>query len=92
MLTCLALSPIANAQQYTLTDLGTLGGLESWGTGINANGQVVGYSYVSGTHSHAFLYSKGMMTDLGTLGGFSSDLFSYAYGINDTASCSSSCN
>jgi probable HAF family extracellular repeat protein len=84
MLACLALSPVANAQQYTLTDLGTLGGLESWGTGINANGQVVGYSYVSGTHSHAFLYSNGMMTDLGTLGGFSSDLFSYAYGINDT--------
>lgn len=26
----------------------------------------MGYSYVSGTHSHAFLYSKGMMIGLFT--------------------------
>jgi len=32
------------AQMYTVTDLGTLGGSFSGAFGINASGQVVGYS------------------------------------------------
>ena len=68
----------------TMTGLGTLGGNSSYGTGINANGQVVGYSYTSGAsgtpREHAFLYSGGLMSDLGTLGGD----YSYAAGINNT--------
>ena len=65
---------------YTVTDLGTLGGVNSYAYGINNLGQVVGYSAISGSSpTHAFLYSDGAMTDLGTLGG----TISYAYGIND---------
>ena len=63
-----------------MTDLGTLsGGSTSGATGINASGQIVGYSDTSGQYLHAFLYSSGTMTDLGTLsGGFEQ----YGIGIN----------
>jgi probable HAF family extracellular repeat protein len=73
-------SAMAQAQQYTLTDLGTLGGQNSYGTGINATGEVVGYSSYTAENAeqHAFLYSKGSMQDLGTLGG----TYSVGYGIN----------
>jgi probable HAF family extracellular repeat protein len=67
--------------ESTMTDLGTLGGASSVATGLNDNGQVVGYADVVGGHSgpyHAFLYSAGTMTDLGTLG-YSESL---AWGIN----------
>ena len=63
-----------------MTDLGTLGGDESWAWGINALGQVVGWSEIepgSDVH-HAFLWEKSMMTDLGTLGGQNS----LGYAIN----------
>ena len=69
------------AQQYTVTDLGTLGGSVSYGLGINASGQVTGTSYTTGDSAqHAFLISSPYtpMTDLGTLGGSSS----YVAGIN----------
>jgi probable HAF family extracellular repeat protein len=62
-----------------MTDLGTLGGPNSFGEGINASGQVTGYSHTTQSLiQHAFLYSNGTMTDLGTLGGTNS----YGYGIN----------
>ncbi len=38
-------------------------------TAINDRGQVVGYSAGAGDNEHAFLWEKGKMTDLGTLGG-----------------------
>jgi probable HAF family extracellular repeat protein len=48
-----------------MMDLGVLPGtLASHATGINASGQVVGYS-----DDHAFLYSGGTMTDLATVPG-----------------------
>lgn len=55
-------------------DLGSLGGSYSYAVAINASGQVVGNSFVSGdTATHAFLWTKqGGMIDLGTLGGTSS--------------------
>jgi probable HAF family extracellular repeat protein len=57
-----------------MTDLGTLGGTYSDGWGINASGQVTGFSSTTGEASwHAFLYFSGIMTDLGTLGGTYSD-------------------
>jgi len=67
------------ARSQEITDLGTLaGGWSSQATGINAGGQVVGFSSTADGTTHAFLYAYGTMTDLGTLGSNSS----FAYGIN----------
>ena len=63
----------------TIVGVGDLGGGSSVAEGINDLGQVVGYSTVAGGVDHAFLFSSGVLADLGTLGGDS-----YAYGINDS--------
>src|SRR5438034_5112129 len=70
----LAATPAAPV--YTATDLGSLSGGESFiqgsdglGNVLNDSGQVVGYSYLAGGGFHAFLWDKGVMHDLGTLGG-----------------------
>ena len=52
-----------------MVDLGTLGGTESNAAAINARGQVTGYSHTADGKWRAFLYDKGVMTDLGDLGG-----------------------
>jgi probable HAF family extracellular repeat protein len=58
----------ATTAPYVVTDLGTLGAVQSaQANDINDFGQVVGYS------GHAFLWQNGVMTDLGTLGGTQSD-------------------
>lgn len=61
--------PTLIAQSYTVTDLGTLGGTQSYGLGINQAGDVTGFAYRScdGCYSHAFLYKNGKMRDLGAL-------------------------
>ena len=52
---------------YTMTDLGTLGGLSSEPVAINEAGQVIGYSYLAGDDTqHGFFWDGGVMTDLGT--------------------------
>src|SRR5689334_21882677 len=66
------------AAQRTLTDLGALGtdadgASSSYPVDVNANGQVIGNSYVyDANHNYkgqrAFLYSNGQITGLGTLG------------------------
>lgn len=74
----LAAAPVG-AAQFSVTKLGTLGGICSGARAINDAGQVVGYSHISGnTDYRAFLWQSGSMQDLGTLGGPSS----YANGIN----------
>ena len=55
-----------------MTDLGTLGGFDSFAYGINSSGQIVGQAQTASGVYHAFVYSKGKMIDLGTLGGTSS--------------------
>ncbi len=59
-----------NAISYsngTLTDLGTLGGSNSWAYGINSGGQIVGDSTTASGADHAFIDSNGTMTDLNSL-------------------------
>ena len=80
-LSLIALAPVsAQAQSYTLTDLGTLGGNFSVGLGVNASGQVVGLSTRASGDDHAFLSGPngGPLQDLGTLGG----IFSEGLGVN----------
>lgn len=65
--------------QYTIIDLGTLGGTFSNAQAINDNMQIVGGSDTASGDGHAFLWENGVMTDLGTLGG----LDSHASAINN---------
>ena len=51
----------------TWTDLGTLGGAQSYGLAINEAGDVVGRSQTATGAVHAFRYSGTSMIDLGTL-------------------------
>ncbi len=60
-----------------MTDLGTLGGNNSYGNAINDAGQVTGSAEDSNKNDRAFLYNGGMI-DLGTLGG----KYSEGLGIN----------
>src|SRR5215218_2855729 len=66
---------------YMVHELGTLRGSWSSANGINDAGKVVGYSATRGdAEQHAFLYSDGQMSDLGTLPGGAN---SVGMGINN---------
>jgi probable HAF family extracellular repeat protein len=66
-----------NLHAQSMSDLGTLGGGNSFASGVSADGSaIVGYSYLTGNSAiHAFKYTGTTMTDLGTLGGASSSAY-----------------
>jgi probable HAF family extracellular repeat protein len=70
-----------------MRDLGTLDGDFSYGTSINKQNHVVGYSTINNydTRVHAFLYDGVKMSDLGSLSGASTESDrSFALGVNAT--------
>jgi len=66
-----ATSALAAVPTYVATPLGTLGGGNSVGYSINANGDVTGYASTGGplSHAEAFIYSAGAIHSLGTFQG-----------------------
>jgi probable HAF family extracellular repeat protein len=65
--------------RWTITDLGTLGGEESYAAAVNARGHVVGWSETAKGNTHPFLWRDGRMTDLGAMDHTSA----WATAIND---------
>ena len=70
---------VFDSQTSRLTSLGSFGGVSGGGfngtaVSLNDHGQVVGYSYLDSQNRHAFLYSDGVMIDLGSFGGDSAAL------------------
>src|SRR5437868_6337631 len=65
---------------YGIVDLGAFGGADSEAHAINAAGQVVGRAQTASGANHPFLYSAGVMTDLGLAPGFTD---SAATALND---------
>jgi len=72
-------APRPGTPQYTLTDLGTLGGARSHATFINKHGQVAGDSLTASGENHAFFWDSGGMRDLGSIDGYLSGV----RGLND---------
>lgn len=75
------------AVDYSIIDLGTLGGTYSHALGINDSGQVVGYASTTDDTIgwNAFLYSGGVMNDLNNLLPLGSGwLLTYAIDINNS--------
>src|SRR5919106_1125593 len=89
-----AQTPSPTPPTYLATDLGGLGGAggASFAGGINNRGEVVGISFIpdveTGSLMRGFLYSGGLIRDLGTLGGGESR----ANGINDAGQIVGSSN
>lgn len=72
----------AATRNYKTIDLGTLGGDRAYATDINDAGTIVGYgNALAGSEEyHAFVWKKGVMTDLGLTAGLGQ---SAASAIND---------
>jgi probable HAF family extracellular repeat protein len=86
----------SNPPRYAVTDLGDLGGGEAVASSINSSGQVVGTSYLAGhtvgnfcDERRAFLYEKGVMSELPSLPG---TRFASASRINDRGDVSGTNN
>ena len=71
------------------TEIGSLGGRDSQAFGINGAGRIVGSSELPNRTRHAFLFSDGKMSDLGTL---PKALSSVAYAINESGTVVGGCD
>ena len=76
---CALLVCAGAAPAFSVTSLGTLGGLSSFGWELNDRREVVGEATNALGQGRPFLWSNGNMIDLGTLGGSSG----LAQGINN---------
>jgi probable HAF family extracellular repeat protein len=74
-----ATASASGAVEYTVVNLGTLGGAVE-ATGLNDHGQAVGWSVDNDGHTNAFLWQNGAMTSLGFLPGATG---SFATAINN---------
>lgn len=72
----------SNADTYTATALGTIGGSFSFAYAINNNSQVTGDSYNANGHRHATLWINGTPYDLGIFSTNTTDTQSQSYAIN----------
>src|SRR5579884_845612 len=50
--------------EYTVTDIGTLGGTTSFGYGLSSNGYVTGTASNSSGATHMFLWENGSIIDI----------------------------
>jgi probable HAF family extracellular repeat protein len=67
---CGLLAASQRQQQYTITDLTSLGGTNSRANSVNNRTWLAGYSNLTGDQSrHTARWQDGVLTDLGTLGG-----------------------
>lgn len=90
----LALFTFGQAQEFTLIDLGTLGGATSFALDVNNNRQVSGNSLVTsdpgaaGSLLRAYLWTSGTMTNLGSMAPIppstSTNRFARGYAVNDS--------
>nr|WP_314543128.1 hypothetical protein [uncultured Massilia sp.] len=70
----------APGENWTVVDIGTLGGSGTTVADINDSGSIVGWSQLANGKQHAFLYQNGQIGDLGVLAG---DNTSRAVAINN---------
>lgn len=73
-----------NRVRYSLTVLGTLGGTFGEAHGLNNRGSAAGQSTLPGEALHAFFRHKGVIADLGTLGGPDSLVNVANHTVNDS--------
>ncbi len=74
------MATVSNAQ-YSVVNLGTLGGVNSQARAVNESAQVVGFSERTSGYKHAFIWdAAGGMQDLGQIGGD----YTSAYDINES--------
>ena len=71
--------------QRNPTDLGTLGGANSWANAVDNNGTVVGWAETAAGVMHAFRYTAaGGMVDLGTFPGSAASAQMQAWDLNSS--------
>jgi len=80
LVAALAHSATYYVDSITVTDLGTLGGDQSYASDINNRGDIVGFAKDASMKRLAVRWHGGVIQDLGTP---ASSAFSYADGIND---------